>query len=115
MDFAAWLRGMGLEQYARSFRDNDADSEVLPQLTVDNLMSIGVTSVGHRPETARRDCLALRRGIRCCRDGCTPRDAGSRRRRSAAADGDVLRSCRPTALSAVRDRPLLAAMAICHC
>jgi hypothetical protein len=29
-------------------RDDDVDSEVLPQLTVDDLISIGVTSVGHR-------------------------------------------------------------------
>ena len=48
MDVAAWLRGLGLEQYAPAFRDNDVDSEVLPQLTVDDLISIGVTSVGHR-------------------------------------------------------------------
>src|SRR5215469_10919075 len=48
MDIAAWLRGLGLEQYAPSFRDNDVDSEVLRQLTVDDLISIGVTSVGHR-------------------------------------------------------------------
>jgi hypothetical protein len=44
MEVAAWLRGMGLEQYAPAFRDNDVDSEVLPQLTVDDLISIGVTS-----------------------------------------------------------------------
>jgi class 3 adenylate cyclase len=48
MDIAAWLRGLGLEQYAPAFRDNDVDSKVLPQLTVDDLISIGVTSVGHR-------------------------------------------------------------------
>src|SRR6267143_2877259 len=48
MDVAAWLRGLGLEQYARAFRDNDVDGEVLPELTADALISIGVTSVGHR-------------------------------------------------------------------
>ena len=48
MDVAAWLRGLGLEQYARAFRDNDVDGEVLPELTSDDLISIGVTSVGHR-------------------------------------------------------------------
>src|SRR5207248_7411581 len=48
MDVAAWLRGLGLEQYAPAFRDNDVDGEVLPQLTSDDLISIGVTSVGHR-------------------------------------------------------------------
>jgi class 3 adenylate cyclase len=48
MDVAAWLRGLGLEQYAPAFRDNDVDDEVLPELTADDLISIGVTSVGHR-------------------------------------------------------------------
>jgi len=28
MDVAAWLRGLGLEQYAPAFRDNDVDGEV---------------------------------------------------------------------------------------
>jgi class 3 adenylate cyclase len=48
MDIAAWLRGLGLEQYAPAFRDNDVDGEVLPELTADDLISMGVTSVGHR-------------------------------------------------------------------
>src|SRR5262245_34651852 len=48
MDVAAWLRRLGLEQYAPAFRNNDIDGEVLPELTSDDLISIGVTSVGHR-------------------------------------------------------------------
>jgi len=48
MDVVAWLRGLGLERYAPAFRDNDVDDEVLPELTSDDLISIGVTSVGHR-------------------------------------------------------------------
>ncbi len=48
MDVAAWLRGLGLERYAPAFRDNDVDGEVLPELTSDDLISIGVASVGHR-------------------------------------------------------------------
>src|SRR5882757_8902764 len=48
MDVASWLRGLGLEQYAPAFRDNDVDGEVLPELTADDLIAIGVTSVGHR-------------------------------------------------------------------
>ena len=48
MDVAAWLRALGLEQYAPAFRDNDVDGEVLPELTSEDLISIGVTSVGHR-------------------------------------------------------------------
>jgi class 3 adenylate cyclase/predicted ATPase len=48
MDIAAWLHRLGLEQYEQAFRDNDIDAEVLPDLTADDLISIGVTSVGHR-------------------------------------------------------------------
>jgi class 3 adenylate cyclase/predicted ATPase len=48
MDVGAWLRRLGLEQYAPAFRDNDVDDQVLPELTSDDLISIGVTSVGHR-------------------------------------------------------------------
>src|SRR5690242_21696740 len=48
MDVVAWLRGLGLERYAPAFRDNDVDGEVLPEPTADDLISIGVTSVGHR-------------------------------------------------------------------
>ncbi len=48
MDITAWLRGLALEQYAPAFHDNDVDGEVLSELTADDLISIGVTSVGHR-------------------------------------------------------------------
>ena len=50
MDIAEWLQDLGLERYAPAFRDNDVDGEVLPELTADDLISIGVTSVGHRRE-----------------------------------------------------------------
>ena len=48
MDVADWLRKLGLEQYAPAFRENDVDAQVLPRLTAEDLISIGVTSVGHR-------------------------------------------------------------------
>ena len=48
MDIAAWLGGLGLEQYAPAFRANDVDREVLPELTADDLIGLGVTSIGHR-------------------------------------------------------------------
>ncbi len=48
MDVAAWLRGLGLERYAQAFRDNDIDAEVLSRLRADDLIAIGVSSVGHR-------------------------------------------------------------------
>src|SRR5712691_3426990 len=48
MDVAAWLRDLGLERYVPAFRDDDIDAEVLLKLTAEDLISIGVTSVGHR-------------------------------------------------------------------
>ena len=48
MDIAAWLTSLGLSEYAPAFRDNDIDPAVLSSLTADDLMAIGVTSVGHR-------------------------------------------------------------------
>jgi hypothetical protein len=39
---------LGLERYISAFRDNDIDAEVLLKLTAEDLISIGVTSVGHR-------------------------------------------------------------------
>ena len=48
MDLEAWLRGLGLEQYARAFADNDIDAQTLRDLNGDDLKDIGVASVGHR-------------------------------------------------------------------
>jgi class 3 adenylate cyclase len=48
VDVAAWLRGLGLEDYEPAFRDNRIDAEVLPKLTVEDLKDIGVTRVGDR-------------------------------------------------------------------
>src|SRR3954465_15102091 len=48
MDVAAWLQDLGLQRYVPAFRDNDIDAEVLRKLTAEDLISIGVTSVGHR-------------------------------------------------------------------
>src|ERR1700675_4253743 len=48
MDVAAWLQDLGLERYVPAFRDNDIDAEVLRKLTAEDLISIGVISVGHR-------------------------------------------------------------------
>jgi SAM domain (Sterile alpha motif) len=48
MDVAEWLRGLGLTQYESAFRANDVDAEVLPELTAEDLIGLGVTSIGHR-------------------------------------------------------------------
>src|ERR1700730_9867187 len=48
VDIAAWLHRLGLEQYEQAFRDNDIDGEVLPELTAEDLIGLGVASIGHR-------------------------------------------------------------------
>jgi class 3 adenylate cyclase/predicted ATPase len=48
VDIAAWLHGLGLEQYEPVFRDNDIDGDVLPSLTAEDLKDLGINSVGHR-------------------------------------------------------------------
>jgi class 3 adenylate cyclase len=48
MDVAAWLRGLGLEQYAQLFRDNDIDGEILCGMTGEDLKELGISSFGHR-------------------------------------------------------------------
>jgi class 3 adenylate cyclase len=48
MDIAAWLRGLGLEQYTPAFRENGIDMQVLPKVTAEDLKDLGITMVGHR-------------------------------------------------------------------
>jgi class 3 adenylate cyclase/predicted ATPase len=48
LDIGEWLRGLGLQSYEQTFRENAIDLEVLPRLTVDDLKEIGVQAVGHR-------------------------------------------------------------------
>jgi class 3 adenylate cyclase/tetratricopeptide (TPR) repeat protein len=48
MDVADWLRGLGLERYEATFRENDVNAELLPKLTAADLKDLGITSVGHR-------------------------------------------------------------------
>lgn len=48
MDIKAWLRSLQLSQYEQAFRDNDIDADILPELTAEDLIDIGVTSIGHR-------------------------------------------------------------------
>src|SRR5712692_1428275 len=48
MDVAAWLRGLGLEQYAQLFHDNDIDGEILCGMTAEDLKELGISSFGHR-------------------------------------------------------------------
>src|SRR5215470_10107402 len=45
VDTGAWLLSLGLERYERAFRDNDVDADVLPDLTADDLVGLGVVSI----------------------------------------------------------------------
>src|SRR5271166_5933712 len=45
---ADWLHRLGLEQYASEFAANHIDGEILPELTADDLVGLGITSIGHR-------------------------------------------------------------------
>ena len=43
-----WLESLGLGQYADSFEGNDIDSELLLELTDEDLEKLGIGSLGHR-------------------------------------------------------------------
>jgi class 3 adenylate cyclase/predicted ATPase len=58
---ADWLHRLGLEQYAPVFAANDIDAEVLPELTADDLLGLGIVSIGHRRKLLAA-ITALRRG-----------------------------------------------------
>jgi class 3 adenylate cyclase/predicted ATPase len=89
MDVVAWLRGLGLEQYEQTFRENDVDAEVLRELTAEDLIGLGVVSIGHR-----RKLLAA---ITALRDGPTPsRDEGDQLP-GPVAKKDASGSASPTA------------------
>ena len=42
MEIGAWLRGLGLGQYEATFRENEIEADVLPELTDTDLEKIGV-------------------------------------------------------------------------
>ncbi len=48
MNIETWLRSLQLSQYEQAFRDNDIGADILPELTAEDLVGLGVTSIGHR-------------------------------------------------------------------
>jgi class 3 adenylate cyclase len=65
MDVGGWLRGLGLGQYEATFRENGIDDEVLPNLTAEDLVELGVNAVGHRRK--------LLTAIQCLANSSVPR------------------------------------------
>ena len=63
MNIAAWLRGLDLDRYERAFRDNDIDSDIFDELTADDLIALGITSVGHRCKLLA--AIAILKGHTC--------------------------------------------------
>jgi class 3 adenylate cyclase len=59
VDIGGWLRSLGLGEYEAAFRDNDIDGQILPELTAEDLIGLGITSIGHR-----RKLLAAIAGLR---------------------------------------------------
>ena len=89
LDIDGWLRGIGLEQYEQTFRDNAIDADVLRDLTDEHLRELGL------PLGAR---LKLLRAVAALSTGQTPispeiTTAAPRRRRAPASDGHVLGPC----------------------
>ena len=48
MDVTEWLRSLGLERYAATFRENEVSADLVPKLTAQDLQDLGITAVGHR-------------------------------------------------------------------
>ena len=48
MDVAEWLRALGLERHDAAFCGNDVDAEILRTLAGDDVMELGIASIGHR-------------------------------------------------------------------
>ena len=56
MDIDGWLRGIGLEQYAQTFRDNAIDADVLRDLTDEHLRELGLPAWGAAQAVEGRCC-----------------------------------------------------------
>ncbi len=48
MDIEAWLKDLGLKQYAEAFKEHEIDAETLSELTTEDLQELGVHKLGHR-------------------------------------------------------------------
>ncbi len=79
MDVGAWLRGLGLEEYAQAFADNGVDTALLPELSNEDLKDLGVARL------ADRKCLL--KAIAVLSDG----DGGSQTQPSSSVPSEAER------------------------
>lgn len=95
VDIETWLRSLQLSQYEQVFRDNDISADILPELTAEDLVGLGVTSIGHRRKLLA--AIAALRGEGSARGGTAePVRAGAERRQLTVVFVDLVGS---TALS----------------
>lgn len=99
MDIGTWLRSLQLSQYEQAFRDNDISADILPELTAEDLIGLGVTSIGHRRKLLA--AIAALRGEGLARgETAEPPRAGAERRQLTVVFADLVGS---TALSGQLD------------
>ena len=53
LDIEAWLRDLGFERYAETFRENEIDAAVLAELTADDLKELLMHFVPAQPTCCR--------------------------------------------------------------
>ncbi|HQU69811.1 MAG TPA: tetratricopeptide repeat protein [Albidovulum sp.] len=74
MSLRAWLEGLGLADYVAAFEANHIDERILPTLTKDDLLDLGIASLGHR-----KVLLAAIEGLQAPAALAPPKAEGERR------------------------------------
>jgi class 3 adenylate cyclase len=98
-EIADWLKKLGLGQYAQRFAENDITFAILPDLTDQDFMELGVASLGHRRQLLRAIAEQNRLEQGTPGTAIVPRDIAERRQVSVMFS-DLVGS---TALSARMD------------
>ena len=92
MDVSSWLRDLGLADYVQAFRANDIDAEVLPRLNAEDLIELGVTSIGHRRRLLDAIALLDRSSPRTVAEKTTTRPVEAERRQLTVLFCDLVGS-----------------------
>src|SRR6516164_4193540 len=78
-EIADWLEKLGLGQYAQHFAENDITFAILPDLTDQDFIELGVASLGHRRQLLRAIAKQDRLEQGTPGTGIAPRDIAERR------------------------------------